>query len=99
MSEFTDRRFLFVSETEPDLPNGWEYDSFWLKPSIGIYQWSGSNWALKFAPLMANPSELGNINFIGTVSADGSQGLTGQRTIQGYTLTFKKGLLTGFQAP
>lgn len=41
----------------------------------------------------------GDINFIGIVSADGDIGLTGQKTIAGYTFTFKKGLLTGFQAP
>ena len=43
--------------------------------------------------------EHGDINFTGTVSADGEEGLTGQRTVQGYTLTFKKGLLVGFEAP
>lgn len=41
----------------------------------------------------------GDINFTGTVSADGEAGLTGQKTIAGYTFTFKKGLLVGFQAP
>mgnify|MGYP001565343791 CR=1 FL=1 len=41
----------------------------------------------------------GDINFTGTVSADGDEGLTGQKTIAGYTFTFKKGLLVGFQAP
>ena len=40
-----------------------------------------------------------DINFTGSVSADGDTGLTGQRTIAGYTLAFKKGLLVGFQAP
>ena len=41
----------------------------------------------------------GDINFTGIVSADEEAGLTGTRTISGYTLTFKKGLLVGFQAP
>ena len=40
----------------------------------------------------------GDINFTGTVSADGDEGLTGQRTVGGYKLTFKKGLLVGFEA-
>jgi len=39
----------------------------------------------------------GDINFTGTVSADGDVGLTGSKTIAGLgTLTFKKGLLVGF---
>lgn len=42
---------------------------------------------------------LGNINFTGTISSGGETGLTGTRTIAGYTLTFKNGLLVGFQAP
>ena len=44
-------------------------------------------------------SELGNINFTGSISAEGSAGLTGTRTIDGHTLTFKNGILTGYQAP
>ena len=43
-------------------------------------------------------SDCGNINFTGTVSADGDQGLTGERTVGGYKITFKKGLLVGFEA-
>ena len=42
-------------------------------------------------------SEHGDINFTGTVSADGDGGLTGSRTVGGYKLTFKKGLLVGFE--
>jgi len=40
----------------------------------------------------------GDIDFTGTVSAGGDAGLTGERTVGGYKLTFKKGLLVGFQA-
>ena len=38
----------------------------------------------------------GDINFTGTISADGEAGLTGSRTIDGHTLTFKNGILVGY---
>ena len=41
----------------------------------------------------------GGINFTGTISANGQLGLTGARTIDGHTLTFKNGILVGYQAP
>jgi len=50
-------------------------------------------------PQSHSHSTLGDINFTGTVSADGQPGLTGARTIDGHTLTFKDGLLVGYQAP
>jgi len=43
--------------------------------------------------------ELGDINFTGSISSGGEAGLTGQRTIDGHILTFKNGLLVGYQAP
>lgn len=52
-----------------------------------------------YATIAHSHTELGSINFTGPVSADGETGLTGTRTVAGYTLTFKKGLLVGFQAP
>lgn len=70
----------------------------WFKPSTRqFYQVTSTD------PLTWGVVELsgnfGNVNFTGTVSADGNQGLTGAKTIAGYTFTFKKGLLVGFQAP
>jgi len=41
----------------------------------------------------------GDINFTGTISAGGEAGLTGSRTIDGHTLTFKNGILVGYEAP
>lgn len=80
----------------------------WLKilPD-GSREWcerTDGGWAVvksEAAPAIADHSHPthGDINFTGTVSADGDGGLSGTRTIAGYTLTFKKGLLVGFQAP
>ncbi len=39
----------------------------------------------------------GDINFTGSVSAGGDAGITGSKTVGGYRITFKKGLLTGFE--
>ena len=100
MTELIDPKFVVISDEIPDLPDNWEPHFAWLQPMTGKWhKWNGSSWEAKSVPLIAVPENLGNTNFIGTVSADGDQGLTGQRTIQGYTLTFKKGLLVGFQAP
>jgi len=44
-------------------------------------------------------SDCGDINFTGTISVDGEAGLTGTRTIDGHTLTFKNGILVGYSAP
>jgi len=42
---------------------------------------------------------LGDINFTGTISADGEAGVTGSRVIDGHRLTFKNGILVGYEAP
>lgn len=42
--------------------------------------------------------EHGDINFTGNISVAGDAGITGQKTVGGYQITFKKGILTGFQA-
>jgi hypothetical protein len=40
----------------------------------------------------------GDINFTGSVSAGGDAGITGSKTLGGFKITFKKGILTGFEA-
>jgi len=114
MADVEHRYFIVVSDTTPDLPNNWQYDNLWFKLSSGQwYKWNGGTWQLSFDPITQTEMDealttksdishthtaLGDINFTGTVSADGDEGLTGERTVGGYTLTFKKGLLVGFQS-
>jgi len=92
---------IVISESEPLKDNRY----VWFKPSVR--QWyelnsEGTAWALSHdEPALSleghsHPTH-GDIDFTGTVKADGDEGLTGQRTIGGHTLTFKKGLLVGYQ--
>jgi len=60
------------------------------------YVWDGSQWVQLSKDGHTHPT-LGNVNFTGTVSADGDEGLTGSRTLGGHTFTFKKGLLVGYE--
>ena len=92
---------IIISEAQPELTNRYT----WCRPlPDGGKEWyepADGGWVLvrtDAAPALlahSHPTH-GNINFTGTVSADGSVGLTGQKTLGGYVFTFKKGLLTGF---
>jgi len=92
---------LFIGNTHApghQSPPGW----IWLKPVDGgleIYSFVDGAW-IKQVELSfmehSHPTH-GDINFTGVVAADGSVGLTGERTVGGYKFTFKKGLLTGFE--
>ena len=74
----------------PDIPK-----FFWFNKTDGSwYERITDTWEKTTESSRA----IGDINFMGTVSADGDEGLTGQRTLGGYTLTCKKGLLVGFEA-
>lgn len=92
---------LFIAEDASEL-NPAPRDWIWIKPSTGeIFENQDGSWVLRATLSLGEHShpEHGDINFTGSVSADGDEGLTGERIVQGYTLTFKKGLLVGFQAP
>lgn len=71
----------------------------WWSFNKDTQQWDLDNIEPASALLDHSHPTHGDIDFTGTISANGDQGLTGQKTIAGYTFTFKKGLLTGFQAP
>ena len=96
---------IVISDSEPTTAIG-KFTWLQILPD-GTRKWferADDGWQLvrtEDAPATVQHSHptLSDTNFIGTVSADGSQGLTGQRTVAGYILTFKKGLLVGFQAP
>lgn len=73
-------------------------DWLWFEPESGKWHdFKDGEWVEAPVPDHSHPTH-GDINFTGTVSADGDAGLTGQRTVGGYKLTFKKGLLVGFEA-
>lgn len=92
---------IIISETTPEPTNRYT----WQKPlpdgGIEWYEPSDGGWALVKtvpAPALANHTHatLGDINFTGTISANGDTGITGSKTIGGFKITFKNGLLTGF---
>ena len=94
---------VISSDIPVDIPVSWHT---WLRylpdGSKEYYEDSGIGWTkvwTEAAPALLNHSHPthGDINFTGTVSADGDTGLTGQRTVGGYKFTFKKGLLVGFE--
>lgn len=85
---------VWVSESEPSLEANC---SLWLKESSNQwFKFDGTTWVEVPVSNHTHPT-LGDINFTGTVSVGGSAGITGSRLIPGVgTLTFTKGILTGF---
>ena len=84
---------FIVSESAPDPTNKYS----WYKPSTReFFELVEGAWT-KVG--QTDITELVDLNITGDLRANGDLGLTGSKVIQGYTLTFKKGLLVGFQAP
>ncbi len=93
---------IIISQQTPEMVNRYT----WCRPlpdgGIEWFEPLDSGWVLTHsqpAPALLDHSHptLGDINFTGTVSAGGNQGLTGTRTVAGHKLTFTKGILTGFE--
>ena len=93
---------LVISESEPTTQIG---KFTWLQVLVdGTRNWyekSDSGWELvktEVAPAEADHTHphLGDLADMVTLLGSG---VTGSRTIQGYTLTFNHGVLTGFEAP
>lgn len=72
----------------------------WIKPVDGVlefYEKVNGEWSLVHTQTPHCPAQVDNdVNFTGDIYAGGEKGLTGSRTIGGYTITFKNGILTGF---
>jgi len=93
---------IIISQTTPDMTNRYT----WLKPLEGggyeAYEPADGGWQKVLdiaAPATVDHTHetLGSINITGTVKVNNDAGVTGSKTIGGYTLTFKQGILTGFQ--
>ena len=81
---------LFIGESIGELrspPDGW----IWIRPSTGkIQQYLNYEWT-------DVPITFDSIVLSGSITTDGVVGLTGTRTIDGKNLTFKNGLLVGYE--
>ena|SRR3990170_3755364 len=95
-----------VLVVQEDTPSGYVNSNptmvnwVWFKPST--HQWFKHNGEWEEIPLpdqFTNGYFSGNVNIEGELSAGGLRGLTGQKTIAGYTFSFKEGLLVGFSTP
>jgi len=83
---------------QEDMPSVMADSVTWLKPSTGEqFRVVDGEWVVLPVVAHSHPTH-SDINFTGTVSADDNLGLTGERTLGGYKITFKKGLLVGFGA-
>jgi len=87
----------FIS-TNPDQP-----DALWIKPSTGqIYEYNEVTGGWDACPIPSHDHLMSAITGLVDAlagKADSFTGISGTRTIQGHTLTFTNGILTGYQAP
>lgn len=92
---------LFIGETPcpaSQCPHGW----IWLKPienGLEVYSYESEGWVLQQTIPTSGHSHAthGDINFTGSISAGGEAGLTGEKILDGKRLTFKNGILVGYE--
>lgn len=90
--------FVISDDTPKEGSPDWANDrTLWIRPSpFEVYQMQeNGSWILLFKKGGDTP----DINFTGTVLADGHKGISGTRVTAIGTLTFRKGILTGFTPP
>lgn len=68
----------------------------WYRFDKDLQQWVLDRTEPAYATLNHSHPTHGDINFTGTISANGQAGITGTKVTPIGTLTFTKGLLTGF---
>lgn len=101
MEDVTLFRLSIVDDSDPfpGAPAGWiKPGDKWFNTSDHCwYRRTSSGWDLVVDASDHPHHELGDVNFIGSIKADGEEGISGSRLIPGVgTLTFTKGILTGF---
>lgn len=89
---------IIVSDNAPEVLNYYT----WLKPledgTLEFYEIVNNEWQLiKSVPPKCPAVIATDINFSGDIYAAGDKGITGSRTVGGYTIMFKKGILVGFE--
>lgn len=84
------------NELNPELdPPGWA----WLKPTadgLELYTYEDNNWVLKCRMSLTDHSHE-NLEHLGDIVTLLNNGVTGTKTVGGYTLTFNHGVLTNFE--
>ena len=95
------RRAIISAESAGELNEHFENGLWlWLKPSTGeLYEFDGGQWVLKGTLSLNTHSHAthGDINFTGTVSANGDEGITGEYEGTFKKITIVKGIITEFE--
>jgi len=99
--------FLFgkviFADSEPTIEPAWQHIEWkWFNPTnCKWYELVDGTWQergdIEFATSDHVHPTLGDTNFTGTISADGEAGLTGAKVLDGKRLTFKNGILVGYE--